>query len=46
MVVVVLIVLFWVISAPLSASATVNAILATLASWANSIIVFVHNLFV
>ena len=44
-VVVVLLVLFWIISAPRSAAATVDAILATLASIAHSIIVFVQSLF-
>jgi hypothetical protein len=42
---VVLLVLFWVISAPRSAAATVDAILATLASFARSIVLFVENLF-
>jgi hypothetical protein len=44
-VLVVILVLFWVISAPLSAAATVTAILDGLASFANSIIIFVRNLF-
>lgn len=43
---VVILVLFWIISAPASAAATVSGILALLASFANSIIAFVHNLVV
>ena len=44
-IVVVILVLFWIISAPRSAAATVEAILAALASVAHSITVFVQSLF-
>ncbi|NMO92336.1 hypothetical protein [Actinomycetospora sp. TBRC 11914] len=44
-VIIVILVLFWIISAPRSAAATVDAIFAGLASIAHSIIVFVENLF-
>jgi uncharacterized membrane protein len=42
-VIVVILVLFWVISAPASAAATVNSILDWLASAARSIILFVRE---
>jgi hypothetical protein len=38
-------VLFWVIDAPQSAAATVSSILAILASFAESLILFVQTLF-
>lgn len=38
-----LLVLFWIISSPETAAATVNHILAALASFANSIITYVHQ---
>jgi hypothetical protein len=42
----VILVLFWIISAPASAAAAVSGILALLASFASSIIAFVQNLVV
>lgn len=38
-------VLFWIISSPTSAAATVNAILAILVTFAESLITFVQALF-
>jgi hypothetical protein len=40
-----ILVLFWIISAPRSAAATVDVILAALAAFAHSIVVFVQSLF-
>lgn len=40
-----LLILFWIISAPRSAAATVDAILVALGAAANSIIVFFQTLF-
>jgi hypothetical protein len=38
-------VLFWIIDSPTTAAATVSSILAILASFANSIVVFLQTLF-
>jgi hypothetical protein len=43
--VVLALVLFWIIDAPTSAAATVSSILAILASFADSIVVFLQTLF-
>jgi hypothetical protein len=40
-----ILVVFWIISSPLTAAGTVNTILADLAAAGNSLITFVRNLF-